>query len=214
MKPELADIRQEYKKSTLSEKLILKDPVAQFEVWMNEALRSSVPEPTAMVISTVDEKCRPSSRTVLLKGIENGKLTFYTNYNSRKGRNLSVNPNISATFFWKELERQVHIEGTVEKVSSEQSDAYFHSRPWTSQIGARISPQSQPIKSRNFIKLAFAKEAFRLAAQKVPRPENWGGFYIIPHRIEFWQGRPSRLHDRILFTQQADKSWKIERLAP
>lgn len=213
MKANLADIRQEYKKAYLSEKDVLKDPVAQFEKWLNEALHSDVPEPTAMIVATVDELNRPSSRTVLLKGIEDGKLTFYTNYDSRKGKNLIHNPFISATFLWKELERQVHIEGITEKVPVETSDAYFRSRPWTSKVGARISPQSHPIKSRNFIKLAFAKEAFLLAGKEVPRPENWGGFYIIPDRIEFWQGRPSRLHDRLVFTRQHDL-WKIERLAP
>lgn len=214
MKTNLADIRQEYKKASLGKKNVLADPVAQFEVWLNEALQSGVPEPTAMTVSTVDENRRPSSRTVLLKGIEGGKFTFYTNYLSRKGKNLEKNPFISATFFWKELERQVHIEGETEKVPAETSDAYFGSRPWASQVGARISPQSQPIASSETIKAAFADEAKKYTGQKVPRPEHWGGFYIIPVRIEFWQGRPSRLHDRIVFTRQQDHSWKIERLAP
>ncbi len=214
MKTNLADIRQEYKKSSLSEKHVDRDPIAQFNTWMGETLISQVPEPTAMIIATVSETGQPSTRTVLLKEVDEGRFVFYTNYMSQKGRNLSQNPKISATFFWKELERQVHIQGITEKAPAHKSDAYFKTRPWTSQVGARISPQSQPIRSRNVIKLAFAKEAFTLAGREVPRPEHWGGYYIIPERIEFWQGRPSRLHDRIVYLRQADNSWKIERLAP
>lgn len=214
MKTNLADIRQEYKKSSLSKKHVESDPLVQFDIWLNETMISQVPEPTAMIIATVDEAGQPFTRTVLLKGVDEGRFVFYTNYLSRKGQNLAQNPHISATFFWKELERQVHIQGLTEKAPSHVSDDYFKSRPWTSQVGARISPQSQPIRSRNTIKIAFAKETFKLAGQEVPRPENWGGYYIIPNRIEFWQGRPSRLHDRIVYTRQANNLWKIERLAP
>ncbi len=214
MKGKLSDIRNDYGKAKLSKKEVDPDPINQLNKWMDDAVKAKAYEPTAMIIATVGKDLRPSSRTVLLKEVTDDKLVFYTNYESRKGTQLKENPHISATLFWKELERQIHIEGKVEKVPGEVSDEYFKSRPWKSRIGARISPQSQEIESRNTIKMAFAKETLKSSIKGVARPEYWGGYYIIPDRIEFWQGRKNRLHDRILFTKVEDNSWKIARLAP
>jgi pyridoxamine 5'-phosphate oxidase len=141
-------------------------------------------------------------------------LVFFTNYHSRKGSQLAANPAISAVFFWPELERQVNVEGKVSKCTAEYSDAYFQTRPWKSKIGARISPQSQPIESRTYLKSLFVQESAKFLLGEVPRPDHWGGYQIEPHRIEFWQGRPSRLHDRILFSKTGENAWKIQRLAP
>jgi len=214
MTTNIADIRSDYRGVPLSKKKVDQDPVVQFEKWLNEAIHSKALEPTAMIIGTVGKNMRPATRAVLLKGVTDGKLVFYTNYLSRKGKQLEENANISATLFWKELERQIHVEGKVEKVPPEMSDDYFKSRPRNSRIGARISPQSQVIKSRTKIKVWFAKEAFRIGINEVPRPDFWGGYFIIPERFEFWQGRPNRLHDRVLYTKNADNTWKIDRLAP
>lgn len=211
---DIAQVRREYTKTRLNKKNVNPDPIAQFRVWMEEALASNCMEPTAMTISTVSEKNTPSSRVVLLKGVEEDRFVFYTNYLSRKGNQLSKNPNISALFFWAELERQINIEGTVKKTSVSKSDEYFDSRPWKSRIGAIISPQSQPIESRNVIKKAFVIEAAKHIGDAIPRPEYWGGYMIEPNRIEFWQGRPNRLHDRVLFVKEANSKWSIARLAP
>jgi len=213
MNTNLADLRTDYKKARLTKKAVHKNPIEQFKLWLNEAIESEVPEPTAMIIATVSAEGRPSTRTVLLKGVEQDAFIFYTNYQSKKATHLAQNPNIAATIFWKELERQVHIEGQVDKVASDVSDAYFESRPWKSRIGARISPQSMPIESREVIKVAFAKEAAKYTGRKIPRPDHWGGYAIHPRSIEFWQGRSNRLHDRIRFTLTNDQ-WQIERLAP
>jgi pyridoxamine 5'-phosphate oxidase len=171
-------------------------------------------EPTGMCISTVSETNTPSSRMVLLKGVDNGEFIFYTNYLSRKGKQLENNPSISALFYWPELERQVIIEGLVKKCGSTESDAYFQSRPWKSRIGAIISPQSQPIKNRSYIKKAFLLEATKHRPDFVPRPQHWGGYRIMPNRIEFWQGRSNRLHDRVVFSMGKKEEWLIQRLAP
>ncbi len=171
-------------------------------------------EPTAMTLSTVSDKNTPTTRTVLLKGVEDGKFVFYTNYNSRKGKQMTVNPNVCVLFFWPELERQVNIEGVVQKTTPEKSDAYFKTRPWKSRIGAIISPQSQPIESKNVIKKHFVIEAAKHIGDDIPRPKHWGGFEITPNRIEFWQGRPNRLHDRVLYTKKDHSAWEISRLAP
>jgi len=211
---DLAQVRREYTRTRLSKKSVLKDPIEQFNRWLSEAMQSDCKEPTAMVVSTVSEKKTPSSRVVLLKGVENKKFVFFTNYNSRKGSQLSKNPGISALFFWSELERQIIIEGTVEKSPKEKSDAYFDTRPWKSRIGAIISPQSKPIDSRNVIKKAFVLEAAKHITDSIPRPEHWGGYMIDPSRIEFWQGRPNRLHDRVLFIKDEAANWTISRLAP
>ena len=167
-----------------------------------------------MVLATVSPDGHPSTRTVLLKGVENGKMIFFTNYESRKGQQLAVNPYVSLSFVWHKLERQVHIEGKAEKCPPEESDTYFASRPYKSKIGARISPQSHIINSRTEIVRAFIYEAARLAGQLIKRPDNWGGFAVTPLRFEFWQGRESRLHDRFEYILQADNSWQTVRLAP
>jgi len=211
---DIAQVRREYTKTKLSKKTVKKDPYKQIDMWLEEAIKANCLEPTAMSISTVSEDGKPSSRMVLLKGIENKQLYFYTNYNSRKGHQISKNPYISALFFWPELERQIILEGTVEKSTPEESDNYFKTRPWKSRIGAIISPQSQPIDSRNFIKKAFVLEAAKHIGENIPRPAHWGGYRITPSRIEFWQGRPNRLHDRILFSKTEENSWEISRLAP
>lgn len=211
---DIAQVRREYTKTKLSKKNVDKDPLNQFDQWLKEAFEANCMEPTAMMISTVSRDNKPSSRVVLLKGVENGQFVFYTNYLSRKGSQLTENPNISALFFWTELERQIIIEGTVKKTTSAQSDAYFKTRPWKSRIGAIISPQSQPIESRNTIKKAFVLEAAKHIGDSIPRPTHWGGFMIEPNRIEFWQGRTNRLHDRVLFTKNANSSWDIARIAP
>lgn len=209
----LADIRLEYSQKELSPDDCLPDAVPQFELWLNEAIASQVHEPTAMHIATVDEHGRPSARIVLLKGVENGQLLFYTNYLSRKGQQLTANPYIAITFFWPELERQVRIEGRVSPVAPEVSDAYFASRPYTSRIGAWASEQSSVIDSKTVLVTRAAGFGLKHPLS-VPRPPHWGGYAVVPDRIEFWQGRPSRLHDRVLYTLQSDASWLRQRLAP
>lgn len=209
----IAQIRQDYTKRKLSSGNINKNPFKQFESWLSEAIEANCMEPTAMTVSTISENHTPSSRTVLLKGVSNQQLIFYTNYNSRKGKQLANNPAISALFFWPELERQVNFEGVVDKCPADESDEYFQSRPWKSRIGAIISPQSQAIPNRSTIKKAFVLEAAKHLPDYVARPEHWGGYRITANRIEFWQGRSSRLHDRILF-ERHDLDWKISRLAP
>lgn len=210
----LADIRKEYTKQDLSRKQVKEDPIEQFQVWMDEAMKSGVLEPTAMNVATVDANGRPSSRILLLKGVEEGKFVFYTNYESRKGQQIAQNPFAALNFFWPELERQVRVEGKAEKLASPFSDAYFQSRPRLSRIGAHASPQSQEIPNRFFIEKRVAELGIKFALGEVPRPAHWGGYGLVPDRIEFWQGRPSRLHDRILFVKQDDSSWHIARLAP
>lgn len=214
IKINIADIRQEYKKGGLRESAIPADPFSLFNSWLQEALDKKVEEPTAVLVGTVSPEGRPSIRTVLLKGVHDGKFIFYTNYESRKGKHLAQNPYISLTFVWHELERQIHIEGKAMKVPPEESDEYFRKRPYKSRIGARISPQSQPIKSRMQLIRAFIKEAARWMGKEVERPDNWGGYAVTPTRIEFWQGRPNRLHDRFLYTLQSEGKWEINRLSP
>jgi pyridoxamine 5'-phosphate oxidase len=211
---DISHVRQDYSKAKLSVKHVDRNPIAQFEKWLKEAMESHCLEPTSMIVSTVSDENTPSSRVVLLKGVNSDKFVFFTNYQSRKGSHLAANPTISAVFFWPELERQVNIEGIARKTSIEYSDAYFHTRPWKSRIGARISPQSQPIESRTYLKKLFVQESSKFLLGPIPRPDNWGGYEIEPLRIEFWQGRPSRLHDRVLFTKTGDNAWKIQRLAP
>ena len=210
----IADIRQEYTKSGLRESELPCDPLSLFSRWLQEAIDANVEEPTAVIVGTVSPEGRPSTRTVLLKGLHDGKFIFYTNYESRKGRQLAQNPYISLSFVWHELERQVHIEGTAAKVSPEESDEYFRKRPYKSRIGARISPQSQPIASRMQLIRAFVKEAARWLGKEVERPDNWGGYAVTPTRMEFCQGRPNRLHDRFLYTLKTDGKWEINRLSP
>ena len=214
MEINLASIRQEYTKGGLRESELPDNPFLLFSQWLQEAIDSKVDEPTAMLVGTVSPEGKPSTRTVLLKDLHDDKFIFYSNYESRKGRQLGLNPAISLSFVWHQLERQVHIEGTAEKVPPDESDQYFKKRPYKSRIGARISPQSQPIGSRMQLIRAFIREAARWIGKEVERPAHWGGYAVIPERIEFWQGRPNRLHDRIVYTLQPDGHWKKERLAP
>ncbi|MDK4679640.1 pyridoxamine 5'-phosphate oxidase [Kingella negevensis] len=209
---DLHDIRQDYSKRELSKKHCLDNPIAQFEQWMNEAMASQVPEPTAMNVATVDKDGRPSNRILLLKEVNQQGFVFFSNYHSRKGRALAANPFASLTFFWAELERQVRVEGRVEKLLEHLSDEYFDSRPYTSRVGAWASEQSQVIANKQVIVARAAMFGARHPLH-VPRPEHWGGYLVIPDRVEFWQGRPSRLHDRIVYRLE-NGNWIKERLAP
>lgn len=214
MTTNLAAIRQEYTKGGLREGDLPDNPLFLFNQWLHEAIHAKADEPTAMLVGTVSPEGTPSTRTVLLKDLHDGKFVFYSNYESRKGSHLSQNPHISLSFVWHKLERQVHVEGTASRVSPEASNAYFRSRPYKSRIGARISPQSRPIHSRAQLMHKFVKESARWIGKEVERPAYWGGYAVTPVRIEFWQGRPGRLHDRFLYTLQADGTWRHQRLAP
>lgn len=210
----LAEIRKSYLLHQLTEDETGYDPVAFFIRWLNEALEAKSEEPTAMVLSTVDEHCRPSSRVVLLKGCEEGEFRFFSNYNSKKGKQLKKNPHASLLFFWKELERQVRIEGNITRLSSDASDEYFNSRPEESRLGAIVSPQSEVIESRNYLENLFLTKGEELSeGGTLVRPSHWGGYSLKPELMEFWQGRASRLHDRIQFRLDNNK-WIRERLAP
>ena len=210
--PQLAQIRQDYALKTLEERDVDRDPLKQFGVWMVEAIHSRVPEPTAMHLATVGADGRPSGRIVLLKGLDANGFVFYTNYGSRKGRDLGANPVAALTFLWKELERQVRIEGRVEKVSAADSDAYFATRPLGSRIGAWASPQSEVLESRGWLEKRW-RELGTEHGDEPPRPPHWGGYRIVPDYLEFWQGRQSRLHDRIAY-KRAGSDWARTRLAP
>lgn len=210
----LADIRSNYSKQALTEESVAEKPVRQFQVWLEEALNSEVQEPTAMVLSTVNGAGKPSARVVLLKDVSEAGYTFFTNYSSRKGQQLEQNPHAAITFFWPALERQVRVEGPVVKVEAGVSDAYYQSRPRGSRIGAWASPQSQVIESREVLEQRDKEYEQRFAgAGEIPRPEHWGGYRLQPELVEFWQGRPNRLHDRILYELEGE-NWQIKRLAP
>jgi pyridoxamine 5'-phosphate oxidase len=209
----IADIRRDYMKATLSEDKVEKEPFSQFGIWWDEALRAEIDEVNAMTLATVSAGDRPSARIVLLKGYDSKGFVFYTNYQSRKGRDLEMYPQASLLFFWKELERQVRIDGPCEKVSEAESDEYFLSRPEGSRIGAWASPQSQVIASRDVLDQQIIALENRFQGMSIPRPPHWGGYRVKPDQVEFWQGRPSRLHDRILYTRTAT-GWQINRLAP
>jgi pyridoxamine 5'-phosphate oxidase len=212
---QLADLRQTYSQRTLSEADVQADAVLQFRQWLEEALSAHLDEPTAMTVSSVNAAGQPSARVVLLKGLpDDAGFLFYTNYDSRKGHDLLERPLAALTFFWPGLERQVRVEGRVEKAPAAMSDAYFQSRPRGSQIGAWASPQSQPIGSREELEAQEKEVGQRFAGQDpLPRPAHWGGFIVRPERVEFWQGRPSRLHDRIVYERQG-QGWTLSRLAP
>ena len=212
----LADIRKSYTQQELSENNIKDNPFTQFEEWLQEALNAQAAEPTAMVLSTISAEGKPSARVVLLKALEKDQFIFFTNYNSRKGTDLGENAFAALTFFWPELERQVRIEGQVEQVSTEVSDTYFQSRPRGSQIGAWVSPQSKVVENRQTLEKVTEEFQQKFGeAELIPRPPHWGGYALLPAYIEFWQGRPNRLHDRLVFRRAADKtSWQLSRLAP
>lgn len=211
----IAHLRQDYKLKSLNEKDVQANPFQQFKVWFDEALKSEVKEPNAMILATADKTGLPNARVLLLKDFNEKGFVFYTNYESEKGKELSENPYAAMVFNWLDLERQVRIRGTIEKVGEDESTQYFQSRPKESQIGAWASPQSRVIESRDVIERnqTFLKEEYKKAFV-LPRPDHWGGYCLIPTEIEFWQGRSSRLHDRILYTKIAENQWKIERLAP
>lgn len=208
---DLHNFREDYRQKALNEAECLPDPLEQFRQWLQEAIDEKLPEPTAMNIATV-ENGRPSSRMVLLKEVNEQGFVFFTNYQSRKGREIAQNPNVALTFFWAQLERQVRVEGRIEKLPTPESDAYFASRPYSSRIGAWASAQSQEISGHAQL-LANAAKLMVKYPLHVPRPEHWGGYVIVPEYIEFWQGRPSRLHDRICYQRQ-NNNWRIARLSP
>lgn len=208
----LADLRKDYALSALDESQVAALPLTQLRQWLDEALAAQCPEHTAMSLATVGANGRPSSRIVLLKEVDQRGLVFYTNYDSRKGRELAANPHAALLFHWIELERELRIEGRVERSEAAAADSYFASRPLLSRIGAIASPQSAEISGRPWLEQRFAEAQARFGASP-PRPENWGGYRLIPESFEFWQGRRSRLHDRIAYTADAD-GWKIARLAP
>ncbi|MEN9779794.1 MAG: hypothetical protein RL014_942 [Pseudomonadota bacterium] len=209
----IADLRKSYERAELSEDASHASPLQQFEQWLGEAIAGQVPEPNAMTLATVGPDLRPSTRVVLIKGYDERGIVWYTNYDSRKGRELAGNPYAALQFHWVELERTVRIEGRVEKVSAEESDAYFHSRPLDSRIGAWASPQSEVISGRSVLVANAAKYSAQFLLNP-PRPPHWGGYRLVPDQWQFWQGRKSRLHDRLRYRLQADGAWLRERLAP
>lgn len=209
---DIADRRREYARENLDEDAVARSPFDQFAKWYDAALKSELREPTAMALATVAADGRPAARMVLLKGLDARGFVFYTNYASRKGRELAANPHASLLLFWAELERQIRIEGDIEPVSAAESDEYYRSRPLGARIGAWASPQSEPIGKVAL--LARAAEMGLRHGLNPSRPPHWGGYRIVAHEFEFWQGRPSRLHDRIRYREQADGAWTIERLAP
>ena len=210
----IADIRKDYQLQSLLESDIEKNPIDQFSTWWNQAVESQIEEVNAMTLATVDANHKPSARIVLLKEYDQNGFVFFTNYNSKKGLDMLINKNVALVFFWKELERQVRIEGTVEKVSEGVSDAYFNSRPEMSRIGAWASPQSTVIHSREILETNFQTYQTEFEKKEIIRPPHWGGYIVKPELIEFWQGRSSRLHDRMVYEKDGDNEWKINRLAP
>lgn len=209
----LADIRKQYNLKTLERPDLASDPLMQFEAWFSDALAAEILEPNAMVLATADADGKPSARVVLLKGVQDGGFVFYSNYHSRKGQDIAANPHAALVFNWLDLERQVRIEGSVQKVPQEVSKGYFHSRPRGSQLGAWVSKQSQVISGREVLDERLAKLEQRYP-DAVPLPDFWGGYLVLPQRIEFWQGRNNRLHDRFVYDLQADGAWVLERLSP
>lgn len=210
---DLKNIRSEFSKGELSKNQVEKDPIVQFKHWFNQAIEMEIAEVNAMTIATASMNGLPSARIVLLKEVDELGFVFFTNYEGRKGIELEQNPNAALLFFWKELERQIRIEGKVEKTTDNESEVYFNSRPLESKISAIISKQSEVVQNREFLEEKYVKSLKQNFEKEIKRPENWGGYRVIPEKIEFWQGRTNRLHDRILYTKINNK-WKIERLEP
>lgn len=214
----LEKLRKDYQRASLDEAQVFEDPIRQFKHWLQEALDCELPEPTAMTLATATKEGTPSARIVLLKGVDETGFRFFTNQKSRKGEELAENPRVSLAFCWLELERQIRIEGLAYPMSAKESELYFQQRPKNSQIAAWVSPQSKVVPDRNWLEAEYAKLEQQYANQEVlPKPEFWGGYTVQPYKIEFWQGRASRLHDRIRYTLtelQPHKKWTIERLAP
>jgi pyridoxamine 5'-phosphate oxidase len=210
----IADHRKNYSRPPLLEADVDPDPFRQFRAWLEEALTAGGAEPNALTLATATPDGQPSARTVLLRGIDDAGLVFYTNYDSRKGRELAANPRAALVFYWPELERQVRIEGTVERISPEESDRYFQTRPRDSQLGAWASAQSTVIASRQVLEERFGQVEQAYEGRDVPRPPNWGGYRVRPAVLEFWQGRPGRLHDRLCYRRLPSGPWTIERLSP
>lgn len=213
VQPNIADLRKEYSLAGLSEADAGDDPFALFHRWFSQAVAAELTDPNAMILATCTPQGRPSARAVLLKALDERGFTFFTNYESRKGHEMAANPHVALVFLWHQLERQVRVEGVVEKVSASESDEYYAKRPLGSRLGAWASPQSAVIPNREFLEKAHAELLARYPDGNPPRPPHWGGYRVIPEVIEFWQGRPSRLHDRIRFTR-TPTGWKRERLAP
>jgi pyridoxamine 5'-phosphate oxidase len=211
---QIANMRKEYMWGGLTETAVDPDPIRQFQTWFEQALSAQLPEPNAMTLATATPDGQPSARIVLLKTFDASGFTFYTNYEGRKGRELAANPRAALLFFWPELQRQIRIEGEVERVSEAESDEYFHSRPLGSRLGAWASHQSEVIPDRALLEDRVRQLAQRFADGEVPRPPYWGGFRVLPLSMEFWQGRPDRLHDRLRYQRVEPDSWRIERLSP
>ncbi len=214
IREQLWRLRRDYRQPPLDERDVPADPFALLKEWLREALAAGLLDPNAVALATVSPDGQPSVRAVLLRDANERGFVFFTNYESRKAHDLVHNPKAALLFLWAPLERQVRVEGVVERVSDAESDAYFRTRPRSYQLAAWASPQSQPIPDRAFLEQRYCEMEARFAGQEVPRPPFWGGFRLIPHRIEFWQGRANRLHDRLLYTRQPDGSWRLQRLAP